>query len=97
MAAIVTIGTIAAFSQVGAADEPKLKDLGALTCKEVMRLADDDRRVAIGFLHGYYVGQNGGNLKVDIDKLSEITDTFIDQCLDEPTSLAVETFMGIPR
>jgi hypothetical protein len=97
MAAIVTISTIAAFSQVGAADEPKLKDLGALTCKEVMRLADDDRRIAIGFLHGYYVGQNGGNLKVDIDKLSKITDTFIDQCLDKPTSLAVETFMAIPR
>lgn len=88
--------TLSLFGGPLAADDDKTRDLAAFTCKDVMRLEDDDRRVLIGFLHGYLAGQTK-NLQVDIAKLSDITDQFIDRCLDKPQSGAVEIFMAIPR
>ncbi len=76
------------------AAEDNVKDLKIFTCKDVMRLEDDDRRVVIGFLHGYRAGQ-AGNLTVDITRLSKITDMFIDQCLDKPKSKAIDVFMAL--
>lgn len=95
-AGLILAATLSALAASAKADLADVKDLAALTCKDVMRLEDDDRRILIGFLHGYLAGQTK-NLQVDIPKLSEVTDQFIDQCLDKPQSQAVEVFIAVPR
>ena len=48
-----------------------------------------DQDVAIAFMHGYLMGKSG---KTDIDtkKLGEASDAFIDSCLDNPKSMAID-------
>ena len=71
-----------------AADEPKMKDLGEFSCKDVMILSGADRDISIAFAHGYMLGKNK-TTKYDIDKLAKITDAFTDYCLDPPTEKAL--------
>jgi hypothetical protein len=67
------------------------RDLAEFTCKEIMRLSGQDRDVALAMAHGYVLGKKG-TTKYEIDKLSDITDRFIDYCLDHPTDNALAAF-----
>lgn len=67
------------------------QDLGTFTCKEVMRLSGEDREIAIALAHGYVLGKKGTSQYV-VETLAEITDQFIDYCLDHPTENALQSF-----
>jgi hypothetical protein len=74
------------------AEEPSnKKDLSEFLCKDVMRLSGSERENALALLHGYRLGKLG-TTQYQIEVLSELTDRFIDHCLDNPNDKALETF-----
>ena len=98
-------GTVAVFAAMcytgndSIAAEPAKKDvrdLKALTCKDVMRLSGDDRSIALAFAHGYVLGKKG-RTQYDVEALSQITDKFIDHCLDNPKDNALASFETIAK
>jgi hypothetical protein len=77
---------------VALAEEPSAKkDLNEFVCKDVMRLSGSERENALALLHGYRLGKLG-TTQYQIEVLSELTDRFIDHCLDNPNDKALETF-----
>ena len=76
-----------------AADE---RDFGQQTCKEVMRLSGNDREIALAFAHGYVLGKKG-TTKYEVDTLAQVTDDFIDYCLDNPKANALQSFETIAK
>jgi hypothetical protein len=81
-----------------AADAPSqnARDLKDNTCKDVMRLSGQDRDVALALAHGYVLGKKG-TTKFEIDKLAQITDQFIDYCLDNPKENALTAFERLAK
>ena len=81
-----------------AADPPGSSemDLGSSSCKEVMRMSGAERDLALAFVHGYMLGKKG-TTRYDIEKLSAITDRFLDYCLDHPTENALRSFEKVAR
>ena len=82
------------------AAEPKgekdVRDLRGNTCKDVMRLSGQDRDVALALAHGYVLGKKG-TTKYEIEVLAQITDKFIDYCLDNPTANALDAFETVAK
>jgi hypothetical protein len=71
------------------AQESSARDIAKVDCKTVMRLDDREKEAAIVFLHGYLVGKKGDTV-IDLAKLGAATDKFIDTCLDNPKSMALD-------
>lgn len=59
------------------------------TCKDVMGEPNTSREVAIAFLHGYLLGKSGGS-KFNGEILEKQTNAFVEECLDNPQSKAVD-------
>ena len=99
---VITAATLTALSFAGtsalAADPPSqnARDLRDNTCKDVMRLSGQDRDVALALAHGYVLGKKG-TTKYEIDKLAQITDKFVDHCLDNPKDNALAAFEKIAK
>ena len=70
--------------------------IDSYTCKEVMSESDSSRQAATAFLHGYFLGKSGGS-SIDVDAMAKQTDSFISQCLDNPSGKAVETMATIKK
>jgi hypothetical protein len=66
----------------------------SFTCKDVMREPNTSREIAIAFLHGYLLGKSG-NAKFNVEVLESQTNTFIEQCLDNPQSRAMDVMTKI--
>ncbi len=66
----------------------------AFTCKDVMREPNANRQIAIAFLHGYLLGKSGSS-KFNVDMLESQTNAFIEQCLDNPQSKAMDVMTKI--
>jgi TPR repeat protein len=75
--------------QIAARMTPATRDIAKVDCKTVMRLDDRERESAIVFLHGYLAGKKGDTV-IDLAKLGAATDKFIDNCLDNPKSKALD-------
>jgi len=102
-ASVMTASVLVALAlpRAGAlAAEPKggedIRDLGSSSCKEVMRLSGQDRDVALALAHGYVLGKKG-TTKYEIEVLAQITDKFIDYCLDNPKANALDAFERIAK
>ena len=67
------------------------KDLSEYLCKDVMRLSGSDRETSLALVHGYRLGKMG-TTQFDVEALSDITDRYIDYCLDNPNANALATF-----
>jgi hypothetical protein len=98
---IITAAALAALSLTAVdvfADEPSStkQDLGAFSCKDTMRLSGDDREIALALAHGYVLGKKG-TTQYDVEVLAQITDQFIDYCLDHPTDNALESFEKLAK
>jgi HdeA/HdeB family len=63
-------------------------------CKDVMREPDQNRAVAIAFLHGYLLGKSGDS-KFNVEVLEKQTDAFIEQCLDSPQTKAEDVMLKL--
>jgi hypothetical protein len=59
------------------------------SCKDVMRESGGNRDVAVAFLHGYLLGKSGGS-RFNVETLRKQTDAFIERCLDNPATRAVD-------
>lgn len=100
--ATTTAAILAALSFAGmgalAADPPSAneRDLKNNLCKDVMRLSGEDREIALALVHGYVLGKKG-TTKYDVETLAQITDRFIDHCLDNPKDNALAAFEKIAR
>lgn len=66
-------------------------DLKSFTCKDAMKLSGSDRDIALALLHGYMLGKKNQTAYI-VENLAEITDNFIEHCLDHPTDNALESF-----
>ncbi len=87
MAATAMIGFSTLFP-AAAQEEPA--DVANLLCKEVMILSGADRDTTIAFVHGYILGKAGSS-KVDLDKLTDATEAFLNNCVEAPNANAIET------
>ena len=100
--AAVTAVALSALSLAGTnafATEPsssEISDLRSNSCKDVMRLSGADRDIALAFVHGYALGKKD-TTRFDVDRLAEITDRFLDYCLDHPTENALQSFEKIAK
>jgi len=65
-------------------------------CKDLMREPDQNRAVAIAFLHGYLLGKSG-NSKFNVEVLEKQTDSFIEQCLDNPQTKAEDVMLKLKK
>jgi hypothetical protein len=98
----IAVATLVALSVADisalAAEPPSqnARDLRSNTCKDVMRLSGQDRDVALAVAHGYVLGKKG-TTKYEIDNLAQITDKFIDYCLDNPQENALAAFEKIAK
>ena len=75
-----------------AAEEPSTqKDLKEFACKDVMRLSGSERENSLALVHGYRLGKMN-TTQYEIETLSDLTDRFIDHCLDNPNDKALAAF-----
>ena len=72
------------------------RSVDMFTCKDVMREPNTSREVAIAFLHGYLLGKSGGS-KFNVEVLEKQTNTFIEECLDNPQSKAADVMAKIKK
>lgn len=89
--AFVATAALVALAGAGGSAVAEESDLGSSSCKDVMRMSGEDRDVALAFVHGYALGKKG-TTRYDVEKLSEITDRFLDYCLDHPAENALRSF-----
>jgi hypothetical protein len=92
--------SLAAFSlgiaNVFAEETAKPNDLNNYLCRDIMRLSGEDREVALALAHGYRLGKKG-TTQFEIQALAEITDKFIDYCLDHPRENALQSFEKLAK
>lgn len=74
-----------------AAEPSTKKDLNDYVCKDVMRLSGVDREISLALVHGYRLGKMG-TTEFDVQALSDLTDRYIDYCLDNPNDNALAAF-----
>ena len=92
LAALVVTGAASLPMTAGAQeDEGKLTDT---SCRDVMILSGADRDTTIAFFHGYLIGKLG-KTTVDLDKLTDSTEAFLNACLDNPKAKAVATLEAL--
>jgi hypothetical protein len=90
-AALLSSSMVLAASAQAEAPKPKVTDMKSFLCKDVMRMHGEERSVALGVLHGYYLGKKGATQYQD-SKLAKATDDFIEYCLDHPSDKALDAF-----
>lgn len=78
------------------AEENNIKNINNFTCKAIVRANDFDQDAAIAFMHGYLLGKSGKET-FDSEKLGLASDVFIDTCLDNPNSIAIEVLAKIVK
>ena len=63
-------------------------DIGDATCREVLTLSGEEKDFVIVFLHGYVLGTTGAT-SYNTDALADITDAFLNSCIDRPEESAL--------
>lgn len=96
VAALTALSLSATNALAGEPASQNERDLKSNTCKDVMRLSGEDRDIALAIVHGYMLGKKG-TTKFKIDALAQITDKFIDHCLDNPKDNALAAFEKIAK
>ena len=92
--AVILAGVLAAES-AQAQTQPD-RTIEQFKCKDVMREADQNRAVAIAFLHGYLLGKSGDS-KFNVEVLENQTDSFIEKCLDNPQAKAEDVMLKLKK
>ena len=89
-AAALLLGSTAIFAE----EQPAMKDLSTELCKDLMILSGEERVIALAFVHGYRLGKKN-TTKYDPEALGQISDKFMDYCLDNPKEKALPAFEKI--
>jgi hypothetical protein len=88
---LVSMAATAAEEAAAAAEKEVEVELGSYLCKDILRMSGDERSIALGLMHGYVLGKKSATSYM-ISELSKVTDDFIEFCLDNPGSKALESF-----
>jgi len=91
LTAAVTFALFVGGSAALAEEPSNKKDLSEFLCKDVMRLSGSERENALALVHGYRLGKMN-TTQYEIETLSDLTDRFIDYCLDNPNDKALASF-----
>jgi hypothetical protein len=91
LTAAVTFALFVGGSAALAEEPSNKKDLSEFLCKDVMRLSGSERENALALVHGYRLGKMN-TTQYEIENLSDLTDRFIDYCLDNPNDKALASF-----
>jgi hypothetical protein len=78
------------------AAESGMVDMGDYLCKDVMRMSGDERAVTMGVLHGYRLGKKGATTFVS-DDLANMSNEFVEFCLDNPHEKALAGFEKLAK
>lgn len=89
MFAVLAVANV--YAQGADSPEGDVRDLKNFTCKDMMRLSGQDRDLALALAHGYVLGKKG-TTQYSIEALGQITDKFLDHCLDNPKDNALASF-----
>jgi hypothetical protein len=77
-----------------AAETDELRRIDEVTCKDIMRTSGEDRVIALALLHGYFLGKKGMTT-MDAEAMGQVSDEFIEYCLDHPGDPALASFEAI--
>ena len=95
---LLTAAAIAALFLGGstalAEEQPQMKDMTNSLCKDVMRYSGEDRVIALAILHGYRLGKKN-TTQYDPQALGQLSDKFMEYCLDHPSEKALAAFEKI--
>ena len=83
-------------SAVALAQDSGDRTVDQYACKDIVRESGSSREVAIAFLHGYMLGKSGAN-QFNLNTLMKQTDSFLDQCIDNPNKKAVDIMMDVKK
>ena len=89
-AAALLLGSIATFAE----EQPAMKDLSTGLCKDLMILSGEERVIALAFIQGYGLGKKN-TTKYDPEALGQLSNKFMDYCLDNPKEKALSAFEKI--
>lgn len=70
---------------------PNVTKIDSFLCKDVIRMTGEDRVIALSLLHGYYLGKKGAK-EYQPSKLAQVSDDFVEYCLDHPQEQALSSF-----
>ena len=84
---VLLVGTTAALAE----EESTQINLNDFVCKDVIRLSGNERENTLALAHGYRLGKMN-TTTYEIEVLSDLTDRFIDHCLDNPNDKALAAF-----
>ena len=84
--AIISLGMVS----VTYAADAEVKNVNEFLCKDILRVAGDERDIAVAFMHGYLLGKSGKET-FNRAALSAATDNFIEACLGDVNGVAVKT------
>ena len=71
--------------------EARNAGLDQLDCRTLLRISGDDRSYTLLYLHGFVSGKTG-QLRLDVQTMSEVTDRVIDHCIDNPSDKLLPVF-----
>jgi hypothetical protein len=92
LAALVCLATLTAAS----AQDTKDRTVDQYKCRDVMRESGANRDLAIAFLHGYLLGKSGSQ-NFNLDALHRQTEAFVELCLSNPDSKAVDQMTTVRK
>jgi hypothetical protein len=72
-------------------EDNSVVDLETISCRDLLKLNDEDKRSTIIFFHGYMSGKQS-DLTADVDVLGEISNQVIDYCIDNPDDTLMSVF-----
>ena len=78
------------------AQDNKDRTIDQYKCRDVMREAGANRDIAIAFLHGFLLGKSGSQ-NFNLDTLHTQTENFIEHCLSNPDSKAVDSMTAVKK
>jgi hypothetical protein len=78
------------------AQDAKDRTVDQYKCRDVMREAGGNRDLAIAFLHGFLLGKSGSQ-NFNLDVLHRQTEAFVELCLSNPDSKAVDQMTTVRR
>lgn len=89
---IAFVGMVLGHGAIGIsfAAEEEQSNINSFLCKDILRVAGDERDIAVAFMHGYLLGKSGKET-FNRPTLSAATDGFIEACLDNVDAVAVKT------
>ena len=94
LAGAITCAIAGALVTTASAQDSTMRKVNDYTCKDVMRDSGEGRDIAIAFMHGYLLGKASAT-EFDLDVLTKQSDAFIDYCLDNPSSPAMEAMIKV--